>query len=68
MDDPGAHRTELGDLLFQVVFQSALREREGHFDLEGVIEAIVYDTRKGSIAVYAPPRSAERTRYGSAPS
>lgn len=40
MDDPGAHRTELGDLLFQVVFQSALREREGHFDLEGVIEAI----------------------------
>ncbi|MEM7154912.1 MAG: nucleoside triphosphate pyrophosphohydrolase [Myxococcota bacterium] len=40
MHDPGAHRTELGDLLFQVVFQSALRERQGHFDLEGVIEAI----------------------------
>ncbi len=40
MDDPAAHRTELGDLLFQVVFHSALREREGHFDLDGVIEGI----------------------------
>ncbi len=40
MDDPRAHRGELGDLLFQVVFQAALREREGAFDLEGVIEAI----------------------------
>lgn len=38
--DPEAHRRELGDLLFQVVFHSALREREGHFDLDGVIEAI----------------------------
>ncbi len=40
MHDPVAHRAELGDLLFQVVFQSALREREGHFDLDGVIEGI----------------------------
>ncbi|MCH9684470.1 MAG: nucleoside triphosphate pyrophosphohydrolase [Deltaproteobacteria bacterium] len=40
MHDPVAHRGELGDLLFQVVFQSALREREGAFDLDGVIEAI----------------------------
>lgn len=40
MHDPAAHRGELGDLLFQVVFQSALRERQGHFDLDGVVEAI----------------------------
>ncbi|MCB9566391.1 MAG: nucleoside triphosphate pyrophosphohydrolase [Myxococcales bacterium] len=40
LDDPELHRRELGDLLFQIVFQSALREREGAFDLDGVIEAI----------------------------
>ena len=40
MDDPEAHRRELGDLLLQIVFQAALREREGAFDLEGVIAAI----------------------------
>ena len=40
MDKPDAHRRELGDLLLQIVFQSALREREGAFDLEGVIAAI----------------------------
>ena len=40
MDDADAHRRELGDLLLQIVFQSALREREGAFDLEGVIAAI----------------------------
>jgi MazG family protein len=39
-DDPEEHRRELGDLLFQIVFHAALREREGHFDLDGVIEAI----------------------------
>ncbi len=40
MDEPEAHRRELGDLLLQIVFQAALREREGAFDLEGVIAAI----------------------------
>ncbi|MCX4245580.1 nucleoside triphosphate pyrophosphohydrolase [Paraliomyxa miuraensis] len=40
MHDPRAHRGELGDLLFQVVFHAALREREGAFDLDGVVEAI----------------------------
>lgn len=35
------HREELGDLLMQVVFQSALREREGAFDIDGVVSAIV---------------------------
>jgi MazG family protein len=39
-DDPQEHRRELGDLLFQIVFHAALREREQQFDLDGVIEAI----------------------------
>jgi MazG family protein len=39
-DDPEEHRRELGDLLFQIVFHAALREREQQFDLDGVIEAI----------------------------
>ena len=38
--DPEAHRAELGDLLFQIVFHAAIREGEGHFDLDGVVEAI----------------------------
>lgn len=40
LDDPEAHRRELGDLLFQVVFHTAIRDREGHFDIDGVIEGI----------------------------
>jgi len=40
MEDPVAHREELGDLLFQIVFQSALRAQEGGFDLDDVIAAI----------------------------
>lgn len=40
MDEPESHRRELGDLLLQIVFQSAIREREGAFDLDGVIAAI----------------------------
>jgi MazG family protein len=39
-DDPEEHRRELGDLLFQIVFHAAIRERQGHFDLDGVVEAI----------------------------
>jgi MazG family protein len=40
MHDPEAHRKELGDLLFQIVFHSALREREGQFGIEDVIASI----------------------------
>lgn len=40
MADPKRHVGELGDLLFQIVFQSALREREGAFDLDDVIASI----------------------------
>jgi len=39
--DPQHHREELGDLLFQIVFQSALREREGAFDIDQVCTALV---------------------------
>lgn len=34
--DPDAHRDELGDVLFQIVFQSALRAREGRFGIDDV--------------------------------
>jgi MazG family protein len=40
MDDPAKHRRELGDLLFQIIFQSSLREREGAFDIDDVVEGI----------------------------
>jgi len=39
-DDPEDHRRELGDLLFQIVFHAAIRERAHEFDLDGVVEAI----------------------------
>lgn len=35
-NDPDAHRDELGDVLFQIVFQSALRAREGRFGIDDV--------------------------------
>lgn len=41
MDDPAAHAEELGDLLFQIVFQSALREEQGEFDLDAVADGIL---------------------------
>src|SRR5262249_38694758 len=37
---PREHCEELGDLLFQVVFQSALREAAGQFDVDDVSAAI----------------------------
>lgn len=40
MHDPEQHRKELGDLLFQIVFHSALREREGKFAIDDVIAGI----------------------------
>lgn len=38
--DPARHREELGDLLFQVVFQSALATRQEGFDIDAVIGTI----------------------------
>lgn len=40
LEDPARHRGELGDLLFQIVFHAALRQREGAFDLGDVIAGI----------------------------
>jgi MazG family protein len=39
-DDPREHCDELGDLLFQIVFQAALRQQEGHFGIDDVVRAI----------------------------
>src|SRR5438105_10651269 len=38
--DAAHHREELGDLLFQVVFQSRIAREEGKFDFAGVCDAI----------------------------
>ncbi len=59
--DPAAHREELGDLLFQIVFQSALREREGSFDLDEVIAGIGDKLLRRHPHVFGP-------RTGEAPS
>ncbi|NVB41825.1 nucleoside triphosphate pyrophosphohydrolase [Pseudenhygromyxa sp. WMMC2535] len=59
-DDPEEHRRELGDLLFQIVFQSALREREGHFDLDGVVEAIRSKMIRRHPHVFGPGGAAPR--------
>ncbi|HEX8952680.1 MAG TPA: nucleoside triphosphate pyrophosphohydrolase, partial [Polyangia bacterium] len=39
-DDAREHCEELGDLLFQIVFQAELRAREGKFGIEDVVRAI----------------------------
>src|SRR5690242_4013324 len=38
--DVAGHCEELGDLLMQIVFQSALREAEGAFDIDAVVAGI----------------------------
>jgi MazG family protein len=38
--NPALHREELGDVLFQLVFQAALREQSGDFSIDDVITAI----------------------------
>jgi tetrapyrrole methylase family protein/MazG family protein/ATP diphosphatase len=38
--DVGEHCAELGDLLFQIVFQAELRAAEGHFGINDVVAAI----------------------------
>jgi MazG family protein len=37
---PADHCEELGDLLMNVVFHAALREQEGHFNIDDVVRAI----------------------------
>jgi MazG family protein len=58
MDDPAAHREELGDLLFQIVFHAALREREGRFDLDDVVQAIRTKMIRRHPHVFGPPGAA----------
>jgi len=38
--DPIDHCEELGDLLFQIVFQAGIRRREGAFDIDDVVRSI----------------------------
>ncbi|HYS78238.1 MAG TPA: nucleoside triphosphate pyrophosphohydrolase [Candidatus Dormibacteraeota bacterium] len=37
---PSAHREELGDLLFQIVFQARIAKERGEFDLEDVMREV----------------------------
>jgi MazG family protein len=39
-NDVAGHCEELGDLLMQIVFQAALRAREGAFDIDAVVKGI----------------------------
>lgn len=59
MDSPEAHRLELGDLLFQIVFQSALRERQQAFDLEDVIEGVRSKMIRRHPHIFAPKTGAQ---------
>lgn len=59
--DPEAHRGELGDLLFQIVFQAALRERQGAFDLDDVAAGIVAKLVRRHPHVFGPDRDRARS-------
>jgi MazG family protein len=54
--DVGAHREELGDLVFQVVFQSKVRSEEpGGFDVAAVCHAIADKLTRRHPHVFGPP-------------
>ncbi|MEZ4366884.1 MAG: nucleoside triphosphate pyrophosphohydrolase [Kofleriaceae bacterium] len=54
-DDVADHREELGDLLMQVVFQAALRQAEGAFDVDDVVGGIVDKLVRRHPHVFAAP-------------
>lgn len=54
-NDVALHREELGDLLMQIIFQSALREREGAFDIDAVIAEICEKLVRRHPHVFAAP-------------
>ncbi len=64
-NDPGEHAGELGDLLFQIVFQSQIASEKGQFDLGEVIDRIsrklvrrhphVFGDRQALTAAEVPP-------------
>ncbi|MEE2644765.1 MAG: nucleoside triphosphate pyrophosphohydrolase, partial [Myxococcota bacterium] len=57
--EPTAHREELGDLLFQIVFQSKLRQEEGAFTLKDVIEGIDAKLRRRHPELFGTAASRE---------
>jgi MazG family protein len=59
-DDAEEHRRELGDLLFQIVFHSAIRERQQQFDLDDVVEAIRSKMIRRHPHVFGPGGAAPR--------
>tara|TARA_R110002096_G_scaffold44526_8_gene120210 strand:+ start:16055 stop:16849 length:795 start_codon:yes stop_codon:yes gene_type:complete len=58
-DDVDNHREELGDLLFQVVFQSALRARDGAFDVDDVAGDIAEKLRHRHPHVFGDATAAD---------
>ena len=51
--DTDGHRDELGDVLFQIIFQSALRAREGAFGIDDVIAGITTKMKRRHPHVFA---------------
>ncbi len=63
--DPAAVRDELGDLLFQVVFQARIAEEDGRFDFDAVATAIADKLERRHPHVFGDARiadAAEQTR------
>lgn len=51
--DAAGHRDELGDVLFQIIFQAALRAREGAFGIDDVIAGITTKMKRRHPHVFA---------------
>lgn len=59
--DATAHCEELGDVLFQIVFQSALRQREGSFNLDDVCRTIADKMRRRHPHVFGETKVKDAT-------
>ncbi len=57
---PDHHREELGDVLFQVVFQAQLRAEEGAFELADVVAGIADKLERRHPHVFGDERVADR--------
>ncbi|PKN45778.1 MAG: nucleoside triphosphate pyrophosphohydrolase [Deltaproteobacteria bacterium HGW-Deltaproteobacteria-17] len=53
---PEAHREELGDMMFQIVFQCAIREREGLFSLDDAARDVAEKLIRRHPHVWGPGR------------
>ncbi len=51
---PEAHREELGDMMFQIVFQCAIREQEGLFGLDDAARGVAEKLIRRHPHVYGP--------------